>query len=46
MFQKAKRAAKKFNIHSNDCQIYYEKAKIGKSYVAEMLPELSEAIGK
>ena len=25
--------------------IYYEKAKIGESYVAKMLPELAEALG-
>ena len=46
MFQKAKPAAKKFNIYSNNCQIYFEKAKVGQSYIAEMLLELSEAIGK
>ena len=45
LYQKPRREAKDFKIHSNEVKIYYEKAKIGETYVGKMLPELSEALG-
>ena len=39
------RPSKKFKIHKNEQKICYEKQKVGKSYVALMLPKLSEALG-
>ena len=44
-FQKPQRQAKHFNIHSNDCKIYYEKSKVGPNPMGQMLPYLTEALG-
>lgn len=39
------RPSKKFKIHENEQKVYYEKQKVGESFVALMLPKLSEALG-
>lgn len=44
-FQTPNRISKKFNIHSNECQIYYEKSKVGPNQTPKMLPNLCEALG-
>ena len=43
-FQKPKRAAKKFNIHSPSSTVYFENSKVGVTFVAAMMPKLCEAL--
>ena len=43
-FQKPKRESKKFNIHNPRTKIYYEKSKVGITFVAAMLPKLCQVL--
>ena len=44
-FQRPKRQAKQFNIHNPRTTCYYEKSKVGKTFVSDMLPKLCEILG-
>ena len=43
-FQRPKRRAKKFNIHKPKTKCYFDRSKVGRTFVSEMMPKLCEAL--